>query len=818
MVTIAQLETWKPEKLSTIADQLNTHRSKLVDLQDELDDGKPPSSWVGVDSFYAEQKHTELAEQIVDDVAEISTVISALDTAATDIGSAKDSLEGALAAARSAGFTVDKQSGTVSDPTEYDDELAAQHAGVRVNALAEQLGTALEDAAAADTALANALTRATSGTIDVDDDLGSLGLDAQLRGKTPEEQATYLLDHPERGREILDALPPAVEKELGVQMSELTDDIMDPSKDIDEDFLERLNEIQDAYGEDPTIATTFLDTMGPSRMVELNGWIANLQMDDDFPEDSSYYANQMDHGLAGQMGDLQTNLGQLLGAGTAGLDGDGQPGSDTHVSSDWVQQLVATGDDIVPFGYQGDDGRYSHKMYGYQLVAPLLHSADSGYLLNEVGDGMLKFETDFTKENGAPPWSFPIVDDDGVVRGGRTDGVDQTAEWDGVRLDWTQGTGEGDPAGFDPMGALLDGLSHDPDAARDFFTGDDVPVGFRDGDDTTWRDESRVDYLLTDREWGPDHTNWSEVHRFEDHTGPSNEDYLGDALKSATMDDPGDSGARGQVRDILEETVHALAGDEQVSGHGNLALGDDKTTSFSETDWVRPALRDDIAEILGHHSETLHQTFENGSGEPVGPYDVRWDDKELTRVLADLGKDPSANDTLRQAEYAEAIHQMKSGMEGYDQPGLVAENDGRALAKVMSALDYGAVRSKIEESTTADESHNSSVTSKADLARGIVDLIPTGKNPLVGAATDAGLGSLISGWEEANQVDNIGDRNYSSGELLAARRDMTEDLVREVIRDYSVDDEVITNAANDAGDAYAGEYGWAQNFIESDRQ
>ena len=143
MVTIAQLETWKPEKLSTIADQLNTHRSKLVDLQDELDDGKPPTSWVGADSYYAEQKHTELAEQIVDDVAEIATVISALDTAATDIGSAKDSLDGALSAAQAAGFTVDKQSGTVTDPQEYDDELAAQHAGVRVNALAEQLGSAL---------------------------------------------------------------------------------------------------------------------------------------------------------------------------------------------------------------------------------------------------------------------------------------------------------------------------------------------------------------------------------------------------------------------------------------------------------------------------------------------------------------------------------------------------------------------------------------------------------------------------------------------------------------------------------------------------
>ena len=35
------------------------------------------------------------------------------------------------------------------------------------------------------------------------------------------------------------------------------------------------------------------------------------------------------------------------------------------------------------------------------------------------------------------------------------------------------------------------------------------------------------------------------------------------------------------------------------------------------------------------------------------------------------------------------------------------------------------------------------MTSKADLARSVVDLIPTGKNPLVGAATDAGLGIFL---------------------------------------------------------------------------
>ena len=823
MVSIAQLESWQPEKLTSVADDLNAKRGKLVDLQDELVGGRPPSSWVGADSHYAEQKHDELGDQLVDDVAEIAGVITALDTAATDIGLAKSSLEGALSSAHAAGFTVDKTAGIVSDPHEYapDDVMGPQHAQLRVNALAEQIGTALQDAADADAALAAVLRKADRGAIAVDGDLSSLGLDEELRGMTPAQQATYLLDHPDRGKDILDILSPAVKREIGEQLADRTDDVMDPNHEVDEALLERLNAIHDAYGEDPTVSTAFLDDLGPSRLVELNGWIASLQKDDDFPDGMDDY-RMLDHGLATQMGRLQTNLGRLLGAGTEGLTGDGQDGTDTHVSSAWVQRLVETGGQEVPFGYQGPDGDHRHRMYGYQLLAPLLHSTDSRYLLTEVGDGMLEFETDFATEHGALPWSFPIMSEDGVPIGGRTDGVDQTWEWDGVRLDWTSGTGEGDQAGFDPMGALLDGLANNPAAARDFLTRSDVPVEFYSSDDgpsgdSELRDVSRVDYLLTDRAWGPDHTNWSEVHRFEDHTGPSNVEYLGDALRSATMDDPTDPGAQGQVRDILRDAVHSLGADETVRGHDDRHLDQGDTTPFSETDWVNPALRDDLAAILGHHSETLHQTFEADSGEPVGPYDVSWDGKELTRVLADLGKDPTANETLRQAEYAEAIHQMKAGMQGYDDPGLVAENDGRALAKVMSALDYGAVRSDLHESTAADQAHNEDVSNKAALASQVVGLIPTDKIPGVGFVADAGLEKLISAWEEANQVDHIGDRNYSTGELLTARRDMTEALVREVTRLYSGDEEVVTNAANDAGDAYAGEYTWAENVLETEK-
>src|SRR3546814_9266529 len=61
------------------------------------------------------------------------------------------------------------------------------------------------------------------------------------------------------------------------------------------------------------------------------------------------------------------------------------------------------------------DGEYrdtrGNQVYGYQLLGPLLHSVDSHYLLTEVGDGMLEFETTFAHENGGHlPWNIRMVD------------------------------------------------------------------------------------------------------------------------------------------------------------------------------------------------------------------------------------------------------------------------------------------------------------------------------------------------------------------------------------------------------------------------
>ena len=83
MVDIDTLLSWKPTDLSAVGDRLNEDRRTLLDLQDEVDDGYPPSTWTGDGSTSARTNHTRLRDDLNDLVAEIAPVITAIDTAAS---------------------------------------------------------------------------------------------------------------------------------------------------------------------------------------------------------------------------------------------------------------------------------------------------------------------------------------------------------------------------------------------------------------------------------------------------------------------------------------------------------------------------------------------------------------------------------------------------------------------------------------------------------------------------------------------------------------------------------------------------------------
>ncbi|WP_030483289.1 hypothetical protein [Nocardioides aequoreus] len=197
MVTIANLLEWKPEKLGEIADALVSRRRQLVDLQDEIDGGKPPATWVAGSAGGAHRAHDELRSRLNDIAAEVSDVAVNLDDVQVRIVSAKSRLRTALDLAASRGLTVNHASGQVDDPASYDDPLEVRAAENSIAEVVADIDAALDEAQQADLDLAAALQSAIDSKTEGGD--GSLA-DAvtqtpeSMDDLTPEQLAELLGD------------------------------------------------------------------------------------------------------------------------------------------------------------------------------------------------------------------------------------------------------------------------------------------------------------------------------------------------------------------------------------------------------------------------------------------------------------------------------------------------------------------------------------------------------------------------------------------------------------------------------------------------
>ena len=165
MTSIATVLSWKPEQLSGVVDDLIGCRKTLVDLQDELDAGAPPASWVSAASALARPAHQQLGDDLADVVAEISSVLTAVDSESESLVLARQQLEDAVKHARSSGFTVDTGTGEVVDARPSDDltETEADDRQAQCNEIVDRIEQALRNAVNADTQLAAVLDTAATG-------------------------------------------------------------------------------------------------------------------------------------------------------------------------------------------------------------------------------------------------------------------------------------------------------------------------------------------------------------------------------------------------------------------------------------------------------------------------------------------------------------------------------------------------------------------------------------------------------------------------------------------------------------------------------
>ena len=299
MVTIDQLKQWDADKLGRVADELHDRRSALTDLSDEVADGRPPASWVGGASVYAEKDHDRLANQLTDQVAELNLVISALDTASSSIRGARSALDDALGRASGAGVTV-TSSGQVTDSRTYDDEDERDDAQRVVDEIAHAISDALGKAADADAALAAALGSASSTDVDAGGDLGDQALPDALRGLTTDQQVAWLLAHPDLSDVVVPSLPGPLKEALGTGLSDLLDgQVNDDDYDLDDSQVDRLDTLLDSYGSDPTVASSMYHDLGADGTVATLGSIeAYLHNSGVDPERLHELADDMRHTLS----------------------------------------------------------------------------------------------------------------------------------------------------------------------------------------------------------------------------------------------------------------------------------------------------------------------------------------------------------------------------------------------------------------------------------------------------------------------------------------------------------------------------------------
>lgn len=446
MVTPAELESWQPSSLTDIAESILSHRRTLTALDDDLLDGRPPASWTFADGDAARTTHDTLTAALATQVSETTGVIDALDAAAAAITTAKSSLAGAKSTARSYGMTVDPTTGAVRSTRTYEDDAERADARLVLRDLATQITSALNDAQAADDALAAALTTASSTDTNT---LGTLTQQrelAEFEAKTPSQQVQYLLDHPEAYAFLGEHVSPEVKAQLG---EELADDLDALARDAQSftnaGTVDLYNGLLGAFGADPAVMGPMYDRLGPDGLL---GTFNNL-------------ASALPY--AYPPGDLEQLVGRVRdGLATATQ----QPGFDGR---GFGEELVTYATGTVTTD-QSDAFADSYPSAG-------LHAAVLDYVMR---DGA--YSEDFVR---GVAWKLDDFE--------RTWGADTVEMWmyhngDGSPLNVL---GVEDPMAFrrpDPMAATMGQLGNHPELGLEFFTEDD------------WR----ATHYIGERDWSRD--------------------------------------------------------------------------------------------------------------------------------------------------------------------------------------------------------------------------------------------------------------------------------------------------------------------------
>lgn len=732
MVDIDTLLSWNPDGLAAVGDELNATRRSLLDLQDEIWDGRPTSTWVGEAAESARTSHDQRRDALNDLVAEIAPVIMAIDTAAGTLRTAQQDVQNARQTIMGHGWTLSTSGGrvTANPPPDAEADDAVEQA---VQSAVTTIADALTDAEQADTDLAAVLRSAERNEYDGGSStLSDAGLPPHLAALSSSELVDYFLAHPEETAPYLDQLSTNEQQWLANELTTSLERLGgygdwadlhgdgEPVEPMTDAELTQLNAQLAAFGSHPTVSTQVLNNLGPETY---------LEMQENLFVPSGYFGDDGDIPSPATVGETQRQLGALLAGGTSGTTA-GSPGTDGHVSSEWVDRLVEHGA-ATEYDTTGGPGTQDD-VNGLQLLGVAAGNPGHGsYFLNELGTAVERYEAEHG-QYGSPWTRMPVgdrIDFTDVAR-------DDTSSWYDVRSDYPPQH----PTGQDPMTGVMEGLSHNPQAAQDFFTGD-FEGATREGELDV---ANRSDYYLNHRDWDPD--------GIGSVGGVTGVDRFGDALVAATTQDPTPASVQ-----VAEDAVAAAGDGTAIMDHG---------------------LEEDFGTIVGAYMPDVYGAYsdfpalQSGDTDPWLPGEqavdmrARFSVEDLDNVLNQVGTDDEALQTVFGAGSAYASYGYDYGLSGAAD-GTLGTDAGATweqriehvqsavnspFADIVGAMANGRVDHGIETGILEDLQTNQANDRYWEAGGWIVEKA-AGQIPVVGFVASDPVGWAVDGITGANDVD-----------------------------------------------------------------
>ncbi|MEU5251522.1 hypothetical protein [Streptomyces longwoodensis] len=522
--------------------------------------------------------------------------------------------------------------------------------------------------------------------------------------------------------------------------------------------------------------------MSDKQFTELNSILKYNARDSDFstgfykslggPEKSLRFYGLMS--LDGTQGDdeqrleltrqLQRSMGTALASAT---DPDNTP----HLPAGWAAEFRRLGTQPV----QLTPGALNSP-YGYQLLGGILRYGNyDPTFIGPIAEHIVQLHHD--KPNFFM-YNKPI-----------TGGAD---------LDWGFNPSGRAGAGYDPLGSVLEGLGHSPEAAKRFFSDDMTPTVYND--DGTVKKGATLGYSYYDELTDKDFT-WpadtlahpgsdAAAHAFD--AGP---DALGHALEAATLGHAYDDPSPSLVRDaasaaIMEKVVQTYGDPENVKEPLADSLGRMGAGYVDDLNWALNENRPDS--LFAPAAQEGHAQF--GSSNAI-------------KFLSSVGQHPDGYSEISVAQQVYGASALDAQVDGDRINEPQAREIVRTGAEMQGILDQARADQVQAEGLAKDEAYNKSLEKKTawvqfgagvGIAAGAAFLPPVAAAGVAGTLipvfTGAGQGALtqqindvIGTSAETMQQDSADDIQAQRDEIyragqLAAGSPMTEFMDRHGIQ------------------------------------